>query len=173
MSWTRRRELIELSRTGLVPQARLALDSNIAGYSANMMDLTDLLMAQQALLDAELELERGYIAYLRALAALQVATAGAFDPTPYLSPSLHLDVPAVSVPAQEPAEPRTVTPFVDSLNLPQTGETPGTGEAAPPGPDPKQLDTAQDGFYAPFLPRHGKPDGDWRSATAGQQGEQR
>lgn len=164
----RRRELIELSRTGLVPQARLALDSNIAGYSANKMDLTDLLMAQQALLDAELELERGYIAYLRALAALQVATAGAFDPTPYLSPSLHLDVPAVSVPAQEPAEPRTATPFVDALNLPQTGETPGTSEAAPAGPGGKQ-----DDFYAPFAPRRDKKDGDGDKQQTRSNGDQR
>jgi outer membrane protein, heavy metal efflux system len=158
----RRRELIELNRTGLIPQARLALDSNIAGYAANMMDLSDLFMSQQTLLDAELELEQNYIAYLSGLAKLQVLTGGAFDPSPYLVVSLATpdEAAAIKLPAVEaPAEPRAETPFVDALDLPADEESKphveqdGGADNAPsaePAPKPG------DGFQQPFQPKKGK-----------------
>ena len=57
-----------------------------------MMDLSDLVMAQQALLSAELDLEQNYIAYIAGLAKLQVLTGGAFNPAPYLAASLDTGV---------------------------------------------------------------------------------
>lgn len=174
----RRRELIELNRTGLLPQARLALDSNIAGYAANMMDLSDLFMSQQTLLDAELELEQNYNAYLQGLAKLQVLTGGAFDPSPYLVVSLATkdELAAIKVPAadEEPAAPAP-TPFVDALDLPagepagapaagdaaaRSDETDkphvepqGEAESAAPAPPPQQ---PGDSFHQPFQPHKEK-----------------
>jgi outer membrane protein, heavy metal efflux system len=176
---TRRRELIDLSRNGLVPQARLALDSNIAGFAANMMDLSDLVMSQQTLLDAELELEQNYIAYVAGLARLQVLTGGAFDPAPFLAPSLGAQdtAAAVSVPTLDQAEgPRAQLPFVDALSLPENPAAepvaPDAGQTATP-PDESTLhveDTEQqtggeqeappkpggDGFYQPYQPKKGQ-----------------
>ncbi len=77
-------QLVELYRKGLVPQARLALDSNIAAYSANMMDLSDLVMSQQTLLTQQQELEQNYIHIIHTLSDLQVMSCGAFDPQPYM-----------------------------------------------------------------------------------------
>ncbi len=177
----RRRALIDLSRTGLVPQARLALDSNIAGFAANMMDLADLVMSQQTLLDAELELEQNYIAYVAGLARLQVLTGGAFDPAPFLSPSLAAPVgaEAVAVPlAEEAGEPRAELPFVDALGLPEAPEPeaapdatgtqqdlPPVDETAPhvedaaPAPETQPPGAPQpggDGFYQPYQPKQGQ-----------------
>jgi len=160
------RQQIELYRTGLVPQARLALDSNIAAYTANMMDLSDLLMAQQALLNAELALEEGYLDYAEALAKVQVATAGAFDPSPYLTPLLNDTEPAVSLPpGLTPRTQAPETPFVEGLGLPE-GASPSTGGESPePGPEAAPPDDSQgeggkqsdgggpDDFYKPFQPR--------------------
>ncbi|MBN2080627.1 TolC family protein [bacterium] len=81
---TRVVELSRLYREGLVPQARLALDSAIAGYAADQVDLAMLLKAQTELLNYELELEELSVSYLAALSGLQVLTAGEFDPLPYL-----------------------------------------------------------------------------------------
>ena len=78
-------ELAGLYRDGLVPQARLTLDSMIAGYAANQIDLAELLTAQQNLLAYETELEQLYIDYIAVLHELQIASAGAFDPAPYLA----------------------------------------------------------------------------------------
>lgn len=92
-------EVSALYRNGLVPQARLALDSTIAGYAANRVDLSDLLKAQQMLLSYELELEQLSIDYLAGLSQLQVLTAGTFDPLPYLALQLNGEVStAVSIP---------------------------------------------------------------------------
>jgi outer membrane protein TolC len=74
-------KLVDLLRLGTVPQARLALESNIAGFAANMLDFNELLMAQQSLLDQELELEQNYIHILHTMTDLHVLTLGAFDPT--------------------------------------------------------------------------------------------
>lgn len=133
----RRRALIDLNRTGLVPQSRLALDSNIAGFAANMMDLSDLVMAQQTLLEAELELEQNYIAYIAGLAKLQVLTAGAFDPAPFLAPSLASQDETATVtvpPAEDLTESSGELPFVDALGLPENPEA-GPG---PAGTEPEE-----------------------------------
>ena len=120
----------ELYRTALIPQARLALDSSIASFAANRLDFSELIKSQQSLLNHELELEQKYISYLNALAELQVVSAGAFDPAPYLVPSPGLgigiaDAGLLSV----PAIPRIVNPllaqpssgaFINSLDLPET-----------------------------------------------------
>ena len=161
------RQQIELYRTGLVPQARLALDSNIAAYTANMMDLSDLLMAQQALLNAELALEEGYLDYAEALAKVQVATAGAFDPSPYLTPLLNDTEPAVSLPpGLTPRTQAPETPFVEGLSLPEEASPRTGGESPEPSPEAAPPDDSQgkggqqsDGsgrndFYKPFQPRN-------------------
>jgi len=139
-------EVSGLYRDGLVPQARLTLDSTIAGYAANQVDLSDLLKAQQTLLNYELELEQLSIDYLAGLSQLQVLTAGAFDPLPYLTVELSDAVPtAVSIPqeveeqlsaeeAAHGAEPDETQPsiedqvpligpsFLEELGLPVEGE---------------------------------------------------
>lgn len=169
----RRGELIEVSRVGLVPQARLALDSNIDNYAANMMDLSDLVMAQQTLLNAELELEQNYIAYLAGMARLQVLTGGAFDPAPYLAPSLASDAdqPVVEVPDATHLDTDGVnTPFVDALGLPDSSaqdsspvpeaesvvpavEALPAPEARSEQPEQAAPETPSDSFYDPYQPR--------------------
>jgi outer membrane protein TolC len=89
-------QLVDLLRSGTVPQARLALESNIAGFGANMMDFSDLIMAQQTLLDQEQELEQNYIHILHTLTDLHVLTLGAFDPAPYYVPTERPTVAAAS-----------------------------------------------------------------------------
>ena len=80
-------QLVDLLRGAAVPQARLALESNIAGFGASMMDFSDLIMAQQTLLDQELELEQNYIDILHTLTLLHVMTLGAFDPALHYVPT--------------------------------------------------------------------------------------
>lgn len=146
-----------LYRDGLVPQARLTLDSTIAGYAANRVDLSDLLKSQQMLLDYELELEQLSIDYLAGLSQLQVLTAGAFDPLPYLTPDLsggassavtipqdvqqqfNEEQPAPSAPSAAPGEqqqpagggqPPLIGPsFLEGLGLPQPAPQPEDGTA--------------------------------------------
>jgi cobalt-zinc-cadmium efflux system outer membrane protein len=174
-------EISRLYRDGLVPQARLALDSTIAGYAANQVDLADLLMAQQTLLSYELELEQLYIEYLAALSKLQVLTAGVFDPQPYLAPDPGLaeDSAAFTIQLDELAEPAVpVAPdalhqideateqvpalnprFIKSLSLPAAvgnGQTevavpPEAGDAALPA-DAGLAPSEQDDFYTPYSP---------------------
>ncbi|MCH7472235.1 TolC family protein [bacterium] len=137
-------EIIDLYRLGLLPQARLALDSSIATYAANQLDLSDLIKAQQVLLNYELELEQQYIDYLSALAELQVITSGTFDPGPYLSVE-------VQGPPLEPGDPLTLAPeptplggelpFVEQLGLP--------GEEHAPAAAEEQV--TWDDFYRPFV----------------------
>ncbi len=80
-------KLADLLRLGSVPQARLALESNIAGFAANMMDFNELIMAQQSLLEQELDLEQNYIHILHTMTDLHVLTLGAFDPAQYYVPT--------------------------------------------------------------------------------------
>lgn len=80
-------EIGALYRDALVPQARLALESAAAAYAANRGDLATLLAAQQELLSLELELKLMNIDYLAQLSRLQLLSAGAFDPAPYLTSS--------------------------------------------------------------------------------------
>ncbi len=127
-------ELSARFRTALVPQARLALDSLIAGYAANQTGLDELLMAQDTLLDYELELQQLSIDYLATLTQLQIATAGAFDPAPYLNNAaagVASAIPAVlpsGVEAQVTSEEQAQ---LDSLFLAPPGQA---GTAVPPPP---------------------------------------
>ena len=125
-------DLVDIYRKVLVPQARLALDSNIAAFAANMMDFSDLIMSQQSLLEQEEELQQNYIHILHTLADLQVVTAGVFDPTNYTAVSVNLDYaePALSedeldqLLEPERRAPRSSTPLVEDLGLPQVVPAP-------------------------------------------------
>ena len=142
-------EMIQLYRTGLVPQARLGLDSSISSYAANMLQLSQLISAQQQLLEIELTLEESYIGYLAMLTDLQIVTAGAFDPQPYLAPSLttqssvaaqsldlveslpraELELAAVAADATDAETTDAVVgPFIEELGLPATS---GVDSGAP------------------------------------------
>ncbi len=175
-------EISRLYRDGLVPQARLTLDSTIAGYAANQVDLADLLMAQQTLLSYELELEQLYIEYLAALSQLQVLTAGVFDPQPYLAPDPGLteDSTVFTIPLDELTEPHmfpvpdeehqideaagqvpALNPrFIESLDLPVAAASENVEVAAPavrntgePMIEPEIIPSEPKGdFYAPYRP---------------------
>jgi len=151
---TQMTEMIELYRKGIVPQARMVLDSGLAAYAANMLDLSELIRSQQKLLDSQLELEQDYIKYLGMLAELQVSTAGAFDPRSYLAPSLGPQSSAVQQELPEvPAPPRveqpldaptddqqSVGPFVEQLGLPQESGTAMDSFRLPPADGAGALD---------------------------------
>lgn len=170
--------LAEMYRSALVPQARLALESAISGYSADMMDLSDLLMAQQNLLTQQTELERNYVHILHVLADLQVLTAGAFDPAPYLvaTTSLEDESAAVKVPPAEaaPPQPRAdggTAPdgsFVEGLELPdedgaaesdKSQAEPVDGPPAPPAGTPTAPPDDESGFYQPYKPKDNRGGG--------------
>lgn len=141
----------ELYRTALIPQSRLALDSSIASFAANRLDFSDLIKSQQSLLNHELELEQQYISYLNALAELQVVSAGAFDPMPYLVPDLGFssevaDAGLLNV----PAVPRIVNPlvvplptgsFINSLDLPETSLEEATFRVVQPDDGSRAIET--------------------------------
>jgi hypothetical protein len=163
-------QLAEMYRSALVPQARLALQSGIAGFSADMLDLSDLIMAQQNLLRQETELERSYLNILHTLADLQIISGGAFDPSPYLIASVEQPPAAagriaIPQPAAEPAAspgvPRTEPSFVDQLGLPvpETGPAPepaGAQEESADAGKAEQPDEPEDDFYKPYVPAGGK-----------------
>jgi outer membrane protein, heavy metal efflux system len=117
-------ELVDLLRLGTVPQARFALDSNIAGYAAGMMDFNMLIMAQQSLLDEEQALEQNYIHILHTLTDLQVLTLGAFDPLPYmvapLQPVRAADAPVVTPSAELPAAAEVAAGWSDGAAQPRS-----------------------------------------------------
>jgi outer membrane protein, heavy metal efflux system len=130
-------ELAQRYRSALVPQARLALDSMIAGYAANQTELDELLLAQADLLNYEWGLEELSIDYLASLTQLQVLTAGAFDPAPYLvqrdaagmeAQQAQVELPA-SVEARVAGEERRQ---LDSLFLAPGTLPPGADDGAPP-----------------------------------------
>jgi outer membrane protein, heavy metal efflux system len=170
-------KLAAMYADALVPQARLALESAIGGYSADMMDLSDLLMAQQNLLTQETELERNYIHILHVLADLQIVSAGAFDPAPYMLATTELDSAAstVSVPpgaapppsrgqaAAEQAGSARDTGFVAGLGLPSDATNDDGGKDDGSKNDDVKTDSAasdvatgDDGdFYRPYTPREG------------------
>lgn len=120
-------EVIALYSTALVPQARLALESELRSYAAEGAELDDLIMSQLSLLNLQQELELRHISYLANLARLQIVTAGAFDPTAYLlgQPSFEDVMDGVSELAQQavdslPGETvaRETDPFIEELDLP-------------------------------------------------------
>lgn len=135
-------ELVDLYRLGSLPQARLAFESNIGGFSAGMMDFADLIMAQQALLTQEEELEQNYIHILHTLTDLHVLTLGAFDPLPHLvaaqQPAAAVTAPVVVAPAAESGvarpEPPPATVGPPLLGIPE-GESRPERPAAPVGPE--------------------------------------
>lgn len=175
-------QLVDLLRSAAVPQARLALESNIAGFGANMMDFSDLIMAQQTLLDQEQELEQNYIHILHTLTDLHVLTLGAFDPAPYYVPTERPTVAATSPIAgtvrgtslgvsvgfaltqrggeiAEKYGPELGIPdgFIQDLGLPQAENTPAPKQ---PGGEnktsPKGTEPKDDRdslFYKPYKPK--------------------
>ena len=169
-----------LYREGLLPQAHLALDAAIAGYAANQLDLAGLLQAQQDLLSYELELEQLYIDYIAALCDLQVITAGAFNPAPYLLPdplagstdhnltgalrssisAAEHEPPAGAVPAltaEHSAESQVppISPrFLESLGLPPVDENAdrtGNGLQDDDAVETPEETVPGDEFYQPFI----------------------
>ncbi|MCB1185640.1 TolC family protein [bacterium] len=120
-------EIIDLYRDVLVPQARLGLESELRSYAAEGAQLDELLKSQLGLLNLQQELELRNISYLANLARLQILTAGAFDPAPYLlgEPAFSDLMDGVSELAREAAAStadetvaREVNPFIEELDLP-------------------------------------------------------
>jgi hypothetical protein len=166
-------DLVERYRAVVVPQARLTVESMLEAYASGAsmqgslpMQLDDVVMSLQTALDAENEYEQQQIHYVHVLADLQVATAGIFDPGPYMCvPSDNVmggqgvgeSVGGLAVPdplfegenaeLQPPpdAEDVPTPPFVQQLDLPS--------ESTPPA-GPTDDDAS---FYEPFVPQKAKP----------------
>jgi len=164
----RLKESIDIYKNALVPQARLALDANIAGFAANQIDLAELFMAQRMLLSYEQDLEQKYIEYIGALAELQTITAGEFDPYVFMSRTESFMEGGPEAPVLPPLaedmsnpEPEEFAPaeqgFIDGLKLPDqpmgTSDA-GAEEAAEQAAEQAEpSDNAVDpenGFYEPF-----------------------
>lgn len=120
-------EIISLYRDVLVPQARLSLESELRSYAAEGVELDELIRSQLELLNLQQELELRNISYLSNLSRLQVLTAGAFEPAPYLSTEagfneLMQDVSELATEAASQAREETraieVDPFIEELDLP-------------------------------------------------------
>jgi outer membrane protein TolC len=169
-------KLVDLLRGGTVPQARLALESNIGGFSANMMDFSDLIMSQQSLLDQETDLEQNYIHILHTLADLHILTLGAFDPAQYYAPA-EKPVHAVSAPMalgaqaapsisagagilRQPESELIGPPAISGDSFVQDLKLPPKSEAKPVQGKPiekvQQKEGAEDEFHKPFVPRKKK-----------------
>ena len=121
-------EIIALYRDALVPQARMALESELRSYSAEGVELDELIKSQLSLLKLQQELELRHISYLANLARMQILTAGAFDPSAYLleSPDFADIMDGVSALAQQAADAapqqtvaRESNEFIDGLDLPE------------------------------------------------------
>lgn len=69
----RRRQLIELYRKGIVPQAEQSLESALIGYRTNKVDFLALLDARMNLFNYERELYESQAEYMIALARLEAA----------------------------------------------------------------------------------------------------
>ncbi|MCB1218202.1 TolC family protein [bacterium] len=120
-------EIIRIYRDVLVPQARLGLESELRSYAAEGAELDELVKSQLGLLNLQQELELRNISYLANLARLQILTAGAFDPGPYLfnEPDFTNLMDGVSEMAREAAQraeeesvAREINPFIEELDLP-------------------------------------------------------
>jgi hypothetical protein len=121
--------LAELLRGGTVPQARLALESNIAGFAANMMDMGELIMSQQLLLEQELELEENYIHILHTLADLHILTLGVLDPMPHYTPTQR---PVIAETNPVAIELRTFTAADAGASIARAAERLQPGKHVPP-----------------------------------------
>lgn len=69
-------ELLELYRTGIVPQARQSLESSLIGYQTNKVDFLTLVNNQLTLFNLELEYERIISNYQKNLAELEFVAGG-------------------------------------------------------------------------------------------------
>jgi hypothetical protein len=154
--------LVERYRAALVPQARLSVESMLAGYASGMMQLDEVFMALDRALTVENDYEQQQIHYLHVLADLQVATAGVFDPAPHLQVSAP---PLAEVPSAAARGGLALAPPVeDGLALPPVPVdddplAPGAGADATAGP------------AAPFVEELGLPPAD-AAAAADASGEQ-
>ncbi len=120
-------DIIAMYRDVLVPQARLGLESELRSYSAEGVVLDELIKSQLGLLNLQQELELRHISYLANLARMQILTAGAFDPAPYLlgQPDFAQMMDGVNELAQNAASEaeeqsiaREINPFIEDLDLP-------------------------------------------------------
>jgi outer membrane protein, heavy metal efflux system len=101
--------------------------SSAMGPAMPATGFNTVLLAQQALLTQEQELEQNYIHILHVLADLQVLTLGAFDPKPYMVTALEPVKAATEPVVVEPAAPApedavVVTPRTEAPII--GGETP-------------------------------------------------
>jgi outer membrane protein TolC len=71
-----RKQLVELYRTGLIPQAEQSLESSLIGYRVGKVDFLTLLDSRASLFNYERELSESKAEYMMALARLE-ATVGA------------------------------------------------------------------------------------------------
>jgi len=69
----RRKKLVELYRTGLIPQAEQLLESSLIGYRVGKVDFLTLLDGQTTLFNYERELSESKAEYMMALARLEAA----------------------------------------------------------------------------------------------------
>lgn len=104
----RRRKLIELYKTGIIPQAEQSLESAIIGYRVNKVDFLTLLDGRISLFNYERELYESQAEYMMKLAQLEAAIGADLIMAPAVlksSPSADVpeqkQVPAVPAPSSE------------------------------------------------------------------------
>jgi len=104
----RRKKLVELYRTGLVPQAEQSLESSLIGYRVGKVDFMTLLDGRANLFNYERELSESKAEYMMALARLEAAvgteltlTAIPQAASPVVSGAEPAQLPVLPVPAAE------------------------------------------------------------------------
>jgi len=78
----RRRQLVELYRTGIIPQAEQSLESALIGYRVGKVDFLTLLDGRVSLFNYERELYESKAEYMMALARLEAAVGFDFAQPP-------------------------------------------------------------------------------------------
>ena len=95
----RRKKLVELYRTGLIPQAEQSLESSLIGYRVGKVDFLTLLDGRTSLFTYQRELSESKAEYMMALARLEAAVGVELLSAPVAEPN------SIPVQAADPAGP--------------------------------------------------------------------
>jgi outer membrane protein TolC len=100
----RRKKLIELYKSGIIPQAKQSLESAVIGYRVNKVDFLTLLDGRMNLFNYERELYESQAEYMMKLAQLEATVGGELAPgTAIPAPSAAPVAPAAPQPDEAPA----------------------------------------------------------------------
>jgi len=97
----RRRKLVELYKSGIIPQAEQSLESAVISYRVNKVDFLTLLDGRMNLFNYERELYESQAEYMMKLAQLEAAIGS--DPVSMPSPQITSPPPAIPELSKTPA----------------------------------------------------------------------